>query len=73
MKAIQFEMTDKLKETYEKEELYGKKMREAALKEERAYSPAVPERAYYWPFDGEYWEDELGYYFYNIQSACVDE
>jgi len=73
MKAIRFEMTDKLKETYEKEELYGKKMKEASLKEEMAYSPAVPERTYYWPFDGEYWEDELGYYFYNIQSACVEE
>jgi tetratricopeptide (TPR) repeat protein len=73
MKAIRFEMTDKLKSTYEKEELFGKKTKGGALKEETAYSPAVPSRAYYWPFDGEYWEDELGYYFYNIPSACVDE
>lgn len=25
---------------------------------------------YYWPFDGQYWRDELGYYRYKIRSAC---
>jgi tetratricopeptide (TPR) repeat protein len=24
----------------------------------------------YWPFEGEYWEDELGGYVYNIDSMC---
>lgn len=24
----------------------------------------------YWPFEGEYWEDELGGYIYNIESLC---
>ncbi len=24
----------------------------------------------YWPFEGEYWEDELGGYVYNIDSVC---
>ncbi len=24
----------------------------------------------YWPFTGEYWRDELGYYLYTIQSEC---
>jgi hypothetical protein len=24
----------------------------------------------YWPFQGEYWEDELGGYVYNIDSNC---
>jgi tetratricopeptide (TPR) repeat protein len=24
----------------------------------------------YWPFEGEYWEDELGGYVYNIDSSC---
>lgn len=24
----------------------------------------------YWPFEGEYWEDELGGYVYNINSEC---
>lgn len=25
----------------------------------------------YWPFEGEYWEDELGGYVYNIDSKCT--
>ncbi len=25
-----------------------------------------------WRFDGEYWRDELGYYFYHIESKCLD-
>ena len=24
----------------------------------------------YWPFQGEYWEDELGGYVYNVNSLC---
>jgi hypothetical protein len=24
----------------------------------------------YWPFMGEYWEDELGYYVYNLDDKC---
>lgn len=26
----------------------------------------------YWPFQGEYWEDELGHYVYNVGSACKE-
>jgi tetratricopeptide (TPR) repeat protein len=25
----------------------------------------------YWPFEGEYWEDELGFYVYNMASKCT--
>jgi tetratricopeptide (TPR) repeat protein len=25
---------------------------------------------YFWPFDGQYWRDELGYYRYRIRSTC---
>jgi len=25
---------------------------------------------YFWPFDGQYWKDELGYYRYKIRSQC---
>ncbi len=25
----------------------------------------------YWPFEGEYWEDELGAYVYNIEANCA--
>lgn len=27
----------------------------------------------YWPFEGEYWEDELGFYVYNMASKCNTE
>lgn len=30
----------------------------------------IDQQLEYWPFDGEYWEDELGYYVYNIDDAC---
>jgi hypothetical protein len=23
-----------------------------------------------WTFDGEYWKDELGYYYYHVNSRC---
>lgn len=30
----------------------------------------LKQRYEYWPFEQEYWEDELGYYVYNINSMC---
>ncbi len=30
----------------------------------------VGQKLEYWPFEGEYWEDELGYYVYNVESLC---
>ncbi len=33
--------------------------------------PEMPEKGHeYWPFDGEYWPDEIGYYRYTIKNAC---
>ena len=33
--------------------------------------PIVPDdEHYFWPFDGQYWRDELGYYRYKIKSVC---
>ena len=31
---------------------------------------ATDDEHIYWPFTGEYWRDELGYYLYTIQSEC---
>lgn len=31
---------------------------------------ATDEEHIYWPFTGEYWRDELGYYLYTIKSEC---
>jgi hypothetical protein len=30
----------------------------------------VNQQLEYWPCMGEYWEDELGYYVYNIGDKC---
>lgn len=40
---------------------WGEGMRPLNLKQELEY----------WPFEGEYWEDELGGYVYNIDSKCA--
>lgn len=32
---------------------------------------ATDEEHIYWPFTGEYWRDELGYYLYTIKSECT--
>lgn len=33
----------------------------------------VDQQLEYWPFQGEYWEDELGYYVYNIDDRCREK
>ncbi|MFW7379083.1 MAG: hypothetical protein ACOH5I_09780 [Oligoflexus sp.] len=33
----------------------------------------INESLEYWPFEGEYWEDELGFYVYNMDSQCENE
>jgi hypothetical protein len=30
----------------------------------------IDQQLEYWPFVGEYWEDELGYYVYNLDDKC---
>lgn len=30
----------------------------------------IGQKLEYWPFDGEYWKDELGGYVYNLESHC---
>ncbi len=30
----------------------------------------IDQQLEYWPFMGEYWEDELGYYVYNLDDKC---
>jgi hypothetical protein len=38
------------------------------------FRPTVPDdRHTYWPFDGEYWPDELGYYRYTLKNACGED
>ena len=43
----------------------------ARLAAQTLYRPEIPETGYeYWPFDGEYWPDEIGYYKYTLKNAC---
>lgn len=73
MRAIRFEMTDSMKSALENEELYGKKIEKGEeKKEEKKMNPSVPDGYYYYPFDGEYWEDELGFYFFNVENLCKE-
>jgi len=33
---------------------------------------AIPQTGHeYWPFDGEYWPDEIGFYRYTVKDACA--
>ena len=49
---------------------------EASLRKERVSAKVRPARIdlddehLFWPFNGEYWRDELGYYRYKIRSVC---
>lgn len=74
MRAIRFEMTDSMKSALEKEELYGKEVKEEeeTVEKKAEMNPSVPQNSYYYPFDGEYWEDELGYYFFNVENLCKE-
>ena len=41
------------------------------LASQRLFRPEMPESGHeYWPFDGEYWPDEIGYYKYTLKNAC---
>jgi tetratricopeptide (TPR) repeat protein len=38
----------------------------------QAYKPIVVDAEHVaWPFDGEYWRDELGFYVYDLESRCA--
>src|SRR5438045_1410920 len=41
------------------------------LTRQPVYRPPMPQTGHeYWPFDGEYWPDEIGYYKYTWKDAC---
>ena len=44
----------------------------AHLESQRLFRPTMPATGHeYWPFDGEYWPDEIGYYKYTLKDACA--
>jgi tetratricopeptide (TPR) repeat protein len=74
MRAIRFEMTDSQTRVLEKQEVFGREVQEDDGEVvEKEMNPSVPDGYYYWPFDGEYWEDELGYYFFQVENICREQ
>jgi tetratricopeptide (TPR) repeat protein len=55
----------------EKEMLESKLDLRATLAAQTLERPEMPSSGHeYWPFDGEYWPDEIGRYKYTLKSAC---
>jgi len=55
----------------EKEMLETRYDPSAQLAAQQLRRPAMPQTGHeYWPFDGEYWPDEIGYYRYTVKDAC---
>ena len=66
---IKFDTVTKEKEFLEQKLTSGGEQA-AVRKYELKY--AVPDDYLYWPFDGEYWRDELGTYQYTLTKGCID-
>ena len=62
------EFTDKEKDLYEA--IANERVAEEVVATERAVR--VPDDAQYWPFQGEYWIDELGYFQVRTVDECVE-
>ena len=45
-------------------------MRTSRKQKRTLITVAAPEDYVFWPFQGEYWVDELGYYRYRVRSEC---
>ncbi len=65
---IQFETTDQEKKFLEQQLLVGSARSEVLRKYK--YSVAVGDEREYWPYEGEYWRDELGSYQYTLTKGC---
>ena len=69
-KTIRFEITLGEKEALEKSISSGQ--RETSLEGHGNESKIiVPDDHYYWPFEGEYWKDEIGYYRFAVTGECI--
>jgi hypothetical protein len=65
---IKFETTTKEKEFLEEQLRAGGPL--SVVKKYR-FSVAVADDQLYWPYEGEYWRDELGTYQYTMTKGCV--
>ena len=66
---IKFETTTKEKEFLEQQLLAGGAK---DIVKSYKYSVAVADDQLYWPYEGEYWRDELGTYQYTLTKGCVE-
>ncbi len=66
---IRFETTTKEKEFLEKQLQAGGKL---DVVQNYGYSVAVSDEELYWPYEGEYWRDELGTYQYTLTKGCKE-
>ncbi|MBZ4417077.1 adventurous gliding motility protein GltC [Myxococcus sp. RHSTA-1-4] len=66
---IKFETTTKEKEFLEEQLKAGGR---TAIVKKYKYSVAVPDDQLYWPYEGEYWRDELGTYQYTLTKGCIE-
>ncbi|HYH94504.1 adventurous gliding motility protein GltC [Hyalangium sp.] len=66
---IKFETTTKEKEFLEEQLKAGGK---TAIVKKYRYTVAVADDQLYWPYEGEYWRDELGTYQYTLTKGCIE-
>ncbi|RKH51227.1 hypothetical protein D7X55_12545 [Corallococcus sp. AB049A] len=66
---IKFETTTKEKEFLEEQLKAGGR---TAIVKKYKYSVAVADDQLYWPYEGEYWRDELGTYQYTLTKGCIE-
>jgi len=66
---IKFETTTKEKEFLEEQLQAGGR---TSIVKKYKYSVAVNDDQLYWPYQGEYWRDELGTYQYTLTKGCVE-
>jgi tetratricopeptide (TPR) repeat protein len=67
-KTIRFEITLGEKEALEKS-LTGQGGESQLAGKGNEAKIIVPDDHYYWPFEGEYWKDEIGYYQFSVQGC----
>jgi tetratricopeptide (TPR) repeat protein len=65
---IKFETVTKEKEFLEEQLKAGGQV---SIVKKYRYSVAVADDQLYWPYEGEYWRDELGTYQYTMTKGCV--
>ncbi|NOJ98739.1 hypothetical protein D7W82_19790 [Corallococcus sp. CA049B] len=66
---IKFETTTKEKEFLEEQLKAGGR---TAIVKKYKFSVAVADDQLYWPYEGEYWRDELGTYQYTMTKGCIE-